>query len=173
MSEQQVLKGKRAYLSGPIEHSDGKDWRAEPKNVLINQFGIDLFDPYVDPKQQWAPMLVQARQEKNYAEMQRIAHDFLRKDLSLVDHSDLIIAYLPRNVATVGTVHEIIVSNTEKKPTLLICPEGKEFISFWYYGFIPLDFMFGSWEELYQYLREVNEGKHKKNDRWAYIYGVI
>jgi nucleoside 2-deoxyribosyltransferase len=166
------LRGKKLYLSGPIEHGAG-NWRDEPKRILTEEFGIDLFDPSADPKQQWVPMLEKARADKNFESIKKIAVKFVRKDLGVVDRSDLIIAYLPHKVATCGTHHEIIFANESKKPTLLICPEGKEFIPIWYYGFISLEFMFGSWEELFDYLREVDAGLHKDNDRWDFVYDLI
>jgi len=169
-----VLRGKRCYLSGPIQYDDtGHNWRKAPKDVLVNEFGLDLFDPFDDPKQQWVPMLMEAQKNKDYETMARISRQFVRKDLCMVDRSDFIISYLPYKIPTTGTHHEVINSSNAKKPTLLICPQGKEFIPLWYYGFIPHEVMFGGWEEVYQYLRDVEAGKQMQNDRWAYIYGNI
>ena len=168
-----VLKNKRAYLSGPIEHDIEENWRIEPTKVFREEFEIELFDPFSDPKQQWVPVLELARKNKDYELMFKIAKAFVRKDLCLVDRSDFIISYLPKGVPTTGTHHEIINSVNAKKSTLLICPQGKEHIPLWYYGFIPHETMFGSWEDLYAYLREVNEGKHKDNDRWSFVYGLV
>ena len=168
------LQNTRGYLSGCIEYDKHeKNWRNEPKRVLIERFKINLFDPFDDPKQQWVAHLKKARDEKNYDEMARIAKAFVRKDLCMVDRSDFLIAYLPHSVPTTGTHHEIINSSNAKKPTLLVCPQGKENLAFWYYGFVPHDMMFGSWEELYNYLDEVNQGLHKNNDKWGFVYGLI
>ena len=167
------LKNKKCYLSGPIEHGSGTNWRIEPKRILKERFGINLFDPFADPKQQWVPALNKARDEKNYEEMRRIAKSFVRKDLSEVDKSDFVIGYLPFKVPTTGTHHEIINSNDRKKPTLLICPTGKQNIPLWYYGFIPHQTMFSSFDELYEYLQEVNDGKHLSNDRWSCVYDLV
>jgi nucleoside 2-deoxyribosyltransferase len=172
--EMSVLENARLYLSGPIENDPSKtNWRNAPTDVLIEEFKINVFDPYADPKQQWVPMLQEARKKKDYDEMRRICKAFVRKDLCMVDRSDFLIAYLPKGVYTTGTHHEIINAHNTKKPTLLVCPEGKEFIPLWYFGFIPHQVMFGSWEDLYKYLREVNVGMHKDNRRWAFLYGLI
>lgn len=169
-----VLKGRRAYLSGPIQYGIDADWRAGPSKVLVEDFGIELFDPFADPKQQWVSVLKQAQQNRDYEEIVRIAKSFVRKDLCLVDRSDFVIAYLPHRVQTTGTHHEIINSNNAKKPTLLVT-NGNDVLNipYWYFGFIPVEFMFPSWEKLYAYLDEVNQGKHKHNNRWSYIYGDI
>ena len=168
------LKGKRVYLSAPIEHeAENANWRDEIKKSLISRFGLEVFDPFADPKQQWAPSLVKAREEKDFETIKRVSKNFVRKDLALVDRADFLIACLPYRVPTTGCVHEIINSNNAKKPTLILCPQGKEKVSFWYWGFVAEECMFGSWDEVFNYLQEVEDGKHKDNDRWAYVYGLI
>lgn len=171
--EGDYLRGRQCYLSGPIEHGETIDWRTDPKRVLREEFGINVFDPYEDPKQQWASPLDHARQQCDYDTMASIARRFVQKDLTVVDNSNMLIAYVPYRVATTGTHHEIIRASDSKKPTMLVCPQGKQYAPLWYYGFIPHHVMFGSWEELYSYLREVNAGQHKDNRRWHYIYGMI
>jgi hypothetical protein len=167
------LAGRQCYLSGAIENGDGPNWRIEPSQRLSDDFGINVFDPFIDPKQQWAVPLRVAREQCDYDEMERIATDFVGKDLSTVTKSDLLIAYLPFKVATTGTTHEIIEAVRCKMPVLLVCPQGKQFNPLWYFGFIKHHYMFGSWEELYAYLAEVDAGNMKHHKRWRLIYGMI
>ncbi len=168
------LSGKSFYLSGPIQHGDNAtNWRLEPKKVLTERFGINIYDPFDDPKQQWLPLLREAKDKKDYEAITKIAKSFVRKDLCMVDRADGVISNLPYKVPTTGTIHEIINSNNSKKPTLLVCEQGKENIPLWFYGFIPIEAMFGSWEELYTYLQEVNDGKHSSNNRWDFICGKL
>ena len=167
------LAGSRGYLGGPIENDQQPDWRIGPKKVLREEFGVNVVDPNEDEKQQWATSLQKARDECDYEEMKRIATQFVQKDLTLVSKMDLVVSYLPYKVATTGTHHEIINSSNNKTPTLLVCPQGKQFIPLWYYGFIPHECMFGSWDDLYEYLREVDAGLHAHNRRWHYLYKLI
>lgn len=167
------LSEKRFYLSGAIEHGTSLNWRIEPKKTLTTKFGLHIYDPFEDPKQQWTDPLMKAKSIKDFDTMARIAKCFVRKDLCMVDRADGLIAYLPYKVPTTGTIHEIINSNNAKKPTLLVCPDGRENIPLWFYGFIPKEVMFGSWDELYVYLDEVNNGLHKDNNRWHFIYGML
>lgn len=168
------LKNQRLYLSGPIEYDQDENWRDSPKKVLVKEFGINLFDPFDDPKQQWVPVLQKAKKEGDYESIVRITRSFVRKDLCMVDRADFTIAYVPHRVPTTGTTHEIINSNNAKKPTLLVTNcEDISNIPLWYFGFIPIEFMFAGWDNLYDYLREVDEGQHKHNNRWSYIYGEI
>ena len=167
-----VLEGTKGYLSGPIENDlTNFNWRIKPLKVLREEFKIDMFDPRADPKQQWLPLLKEARNQKDYNKIAQIAKDFVRKDLAMVDRSDFLIAYLPYQVLTTGTCHEIINSNNSKKPTLLVSNSNDiACIPIWYFGFIPIDCMFANWEDLYEYLRDVNNGKHRTNNRWNFIY---
>jgi hypothetical protein len=168
------LENKRLYLSGPIQFGDGSDWRSEPKKILKDKFGFNVFDPLADPKQQWFSILEEAMATKNYEKVVSIAKMFVRKDLAMVDRADLIIAYVPYKIPTTGVCHEIINSNNAKKPTLLVSNcNDIAYIPIWYFGFIPLEFMFPNWDALFKYLEEVNLGKHKDNYRWSFIYGDI
>lgn len=169
------LKNITCYLSGAIEHANPKDnWRIEPKNIFKNRFGINVFDPNADPKQQKAKALYEAREKNDILKIQSIVKPFVRKDLSKVDECKFLVAYTPYGVPTVGTVHEIINSNNAKKPTLLVSSTGRvSDIPLWYFGFINLEFMFPHWNALYDYLQEVDEGKHMDNDRWSLVYGSI
>src|ERR1051326_9192611 len=117
--ENDYLRGKRIYLSGPIQYNADKTWRDYPSKVLKEKFGVELFDPFSDPKQQYVPLIEHARTQKDVETIVRIAKSFVRKDLCMVDRSDAVAAYLPHNVLTTGTGHEIINSNNAKKPTLL------------------------------------------------------
>jgi nucleoside 2-deoxyribosyltransferase len=168
------LRNKRLYLSGAIEYSKGTNWRIEPKKVLSESFGLDIFDPFDDPKQQFVPVLQQARATKDLKKIQAVSRDFVKKDLYLVGCSDILVANIAPNIPTTGTTDEIIFATRIcKKPTLLVCEEGVENIPFWFFGCVRLEFMFNSWKELYSYLQEVEDGKHKDNDRWSFVYGLI
>lgn len=169
------LRGRKAYLSGAIQYgADGDNWRDIPRKVLVEEFGIDLFDPYSDPKQQWVPVLKKAQAEQDLGTIVQVCKSFVRKDLCAVDRADMLIAYLPVKIPTTGTVHEIINSNNAKKPTLLVTPSSTiTDIPLWYFGFIPPKCMFTGWDALFEYLREVNRGDHRDNNRWSYIYGDI
>jgi nucleoside 2-deoxyribosyltransferase len=175
MANKKYLVGKRAYLSGPIEYDNpNRNWRDDPKKVLTKKFKIDLFDPFADPKQVLTGELNKARDNNDVETIVKIAKGFVRKDLAMVDRADFVIAFLPYKVPTTGTHHEIINSNNAKKPTLLVTNSSSiSAIPLWYFGFIPTEFMFASWDALYEYLNEVNNNKHRHNNRWAFIYGDI
>lgn len=169
------LYNKKVYLSGPIQYDTSNlNWRLDPVHVFTESFGLDVFDPFADPKQQWTSTLKEAQATKDVETIVKIAKRFVRKDLAVVDRSDFVVAYLPHKVCTVGTHHEVISSNSLKKPTLLVTDTNDiTNIPVWYFGFIPVEFMFPKWSSLYEYLNEVNLGHHKNNDRWSYVYGDV
>ena len=169
-----VLRGKHLYLSGPIENGDPtSNWRVEPTNTLSGTFGLNVFDPNSDPKQKWLPELFDARDSCNFDKMAEIATKFVRKDLQIVQRTDILVAYLPKNVATTGTHKEIDEAWDNKIPVLFVCPQGKQYNPAWYFGYIKHKYMFGSFLDLYEYLWEVEDGKHQDDLRWAMVYGLI
>lgn len=162
------------YLSGPIEFGQTENWRIAPTKVLTEEFGINVFDPFSDPKQQWVPILKEAQATKDYGAIVDVTKRFVNKDLLMVDRADFVVAYVPHKVPTTGTVHEIINSNNSKKPTLLVSSTGDiSQIPLWYFGFIPLEFMFPTWDALYSYLRELDTGNTPKHKRWSYVLNKI
>lgn len=166
------LKDKLFYLSSPIEF--GVDnWRYEFKNNLINKFKINIYDPFLDPKQQWTKQILKARKEKNYDKISSIAKNFVLKDYLMVDKADGLIAYLPYRVPTIGVHYEISRSLNSNKPTFLICPEGKELLPVWYYGIINHKNMFGNFSDFYEYLEKINNGQIKNDDSLLAIYNKI
>lgn len=166
------LTNKRCYLSGPIEHAS-TDWRIYPTKVLTEEFGVDLYNPFGDPKHQWKDRLIEARNNKDLKTIRNIAKKFVRKDLAMIDRSDFLVCFLPLNVATYGTCHELINSVNAKKPSLIVGTDHIVNIPFWFHGFIDQALMFASWDELFVYLKEVDEGKHKDNDKWSFVYGLV
>lgn len=165
-----ILANKRLYLSSPIEYCKDASWRPWVKEVLANEFKLRVLDPNDDPKQKEAVKLPPLKEQGNYGEVRRIVKNFVRMDLSIVDRADIFIAYVPHKVPTTGCVHEIVNSNNAKKPTLLVEGQSKNRLASWYFGFIPDHFMFGKWEELFDFLRDVNAGKYEQDNRWWFLY---
>lgn len=168
------LQDKRFYLSSPIEHAPNEtNWVKDISKVLKNEFKIEVFNPIEDKKQQWAPQLKKYKEERNFKGVRKIAKKFVKKDLGLVCRSDVLVAFLPYKICTTGVYHEIIQANLEKKPTLLVSDSGIQNIPAWFFGFIPLRYMFDDVDCLYKYLRKVDSGKCKKDSRWWFTYNMI
>lgn len=168
------LSGKRCYISSAIEFSQDNSWRKDIIEKLITEFKLDVFDPWSDPKQQYTEKIQEAKKEKDFETIAKIAKSFVRKDLAQVDRSDLLIAFLKHGVPSFGVCHEIVVSNMAKKPSLIVSlDDDKTKLPIWFYGFINHNHMFDGANDLYRFLHKVNDGKMKDNDRWAFIYDLL
>jgi hypothetical protein len=195
-------KGALCYLSGPITHDTSTtNWRPPVMNTLRERFGVSIFDPFSDPKQNKTGAIKAAKEAQDKQEVQRLVSGFVRKDLAVVDRSDFVLArfaykhvYFPEDlvpelfcndevamkplarllqVPTTGTIHEIINSDLYHKPTLLVSECGWWTLPEWLLGFIPTRYWFSSFEEVYDYLQDVDRGKHMNDDRWALVYGLV
>lgn len=168
-----ALSKTKAYLSGPIQYDDGPNWRPTVIKHLSEEFGIDVFDPFSDEKQMHSTKLKEALSLENYDEVELIATRFVKKDLAVIDRCDFLIAYNPHGVQTTGTPCEVHHAVQLKKPVMIVCPQGKSSASLWYFGYIRHEYIFGGWEDCYNYLREVDDCKHTHNHRWWYVYHMV
>lgn len=144
MDQQNFLSGARVYLSGPMDfvasRADEKKlgWRNRVGDFLRAQ-GAIVFDPWFKPGVRGAQQYgledvnsTEVREEWTFERGQRgderralCAEKFwetLHIDLRMVDTSDFTIAYVPTNIYSVGTVHEIVLSRLQSKPVLFVSP---------------------------------------------------
>ena len=142
--EHHFLRGARVYLSGPMDfvasRADEKKlgWRNRVGDFLRAQ-GAIVFDPWFKPgvrgMQQYGledVHSINVREEWTFEKGQggderraRCAAKFwetLHVDLRMVDTSDFTIAYVPTNIYSVGTVHEIVLARLQWKPVLFVSP---------------------------------------------------
>ena len=120
------LKGSITYLCGPIDNvdDDGVIWRKQIGEKLSARYGMKVLDPTDKPfknqtlkyeeigvEKQYAHNL---KAEGRYAELAEKFKGIVRADLRCVDLSDVLIAYLPKDVLMCGTIHEIVVSSHSK-----------------------------------------------------------
>jgi hypothetical protein len=106
---------------------------------FLRSFGAVVFDPWekpavcglhqygledvhtIDARERWTFAQGQAGDEARA----QCAEEFwqtLHIDLRMVDTSDFTIAYVPTNIYSVGTVHEIVLSRLQWKPVLFVSP---------------------------------------------------
>lgn len=140
-----LLRDARVYLSGPMDFVASREeemkfgWRARIGGFLTN-LGVTVFDPWHKPeihglheygretpettrtRDRWtfAPDEAGARARSDCADTFWPA---LHIDLRIVDTTDFVIAYVPTNIYSVGTVHEIVLARTQRKPVLFVSPK--------------------------------------------------
>lgn len=144
MSRNNLLRGTRIYLSGPMDFVASREvekqfgWRNRITHYLQSR-GAIVFDPWNKPEIRG---LEGYGREDEHSHATRAAWTFedsregalargrcaewfwpiMHIDLRLVDVADFVIAYVPTNIYSVGTPHEIIIARQQHKPVLMVCP---------------------------------------------------
>lgn len=139
-----LLRDARVYLSGPMDFVASREaekkfgWRNRVSEFL-QELGVTVFDPWFKPEIQGVKEY--GREDETTAKVRTqwsfdpsekgakarasCADHFwpaLHMDLRMVDTSDFVVAYVPTNVYSVGTPHEIILCRLERKPVLFVSP---------------------------------------------------
>lgn len=161
------LRNKTVYLAGSIHHNDedsGITWR-ENITPKLEEFGINVIDPCkktingkgeVGDDKEYLKNLIK---EGNFGKVREVFFPILKADLRCVDISHFIIVNYRPSVRHVGTIHEIVMANIEKKPILLHFPKNEiEDFNPWISCIIKEKHIFTDWNKLFEYLDEVNEG---------------
>src|SRR5689334_10207363 len=126
-----LLRDSRVYLSGPMDFVASREeemkfgWRARIGGFLTS-LGVTVFDPWHKPEihglheyGRETPETTRTRDRWTFAygevgakARSDCAETFwpaLHIDLRIVDTTDFVIAYVPTNIYSVGTVHEIVL----------------------------------------------------------------
>ena len=144
LGKPKLLRDARVYLSGPMDFVASREsekkfgWRNRVSEFL-REFGVTVFDPWFKPemygikeygredettakvREQWSF----EPSEKGAEARASCADSFwpaLHMDLRMVDTSDFLVAYVPTNVYSVGTPHEIILCRQQRRPVLFVSP---------------------------------------------------
>lgn len=161
------LKGKTVYLAGSIHHNDedsGVGWR-ESITPKLEKYGLNVIDPCkqtmngVGEIGQDKELLKQLIKEKNFKKVKEIFFPILKKDLRCVDVSHFIIVNYRPVIRHIGTIHELVLANIEKKPVLLYYPP-EEISDFnpWIACLIKERHIFDNWDIMLEYISEVDKG---------------
>ena len=113
------LKNKRLYLSA-YQNDIDPTWRNSRLKFNWIDSALMFLIQTLTRNNNGKPNLAFAKLKCDFDEMSRIAKLFVRKDMQLVQRADIVVAYLPPDVPTTGTHHEIINSWSYKNPTLLV-----------------------------------------------------
>lgn len=143
-ARENLLQGTRVYLSGPMDFVGSRvvekflGWRAILTPIL-RAIGITVLDPWNKPAIRghseygqegilpskaeyetdfWTNPETRARFEKDFWETVHI-------DCRMTDVSDFLISFVPTNIYSVGTVHEIVLARSQFKPVLFVSPPVK------------------------------------------------
>ena len=171
------LTGMRTYLAGAMDRvaDGGVGWRNRISPIL-KSMGVTVLNPCDKPVE------VGLEDEGTRGEIEFLKrnkqYDKIRKeygvirtlDLRCVDISDFIIASIDTNVHACGTYEEISVANSQKKPVLIWCQQGKKNAPNWLFFMLPHQHIFSSLDELLEYLVNIDTGRDIKHyKRWFFF----
>lgn len=170
-----LLKDSRVYLCGGMEKApdNGAHWRQNLKPFL-RSLGIKIFDPTNKPieighekfeDRNYHKLL---RERQDYDEIAKVSKIIRRVDLRMVSICDFLIVNIDTEISTCGTWEELFLANSQKKPILMHCEQGKQNCPFWLFGTIPHWNIFDSWDEIKDYLTSINFGY--SNDERFYFF---
>lgn len=142
-----LLDGSRVYLSGPMDFIGSRviekylGWRSII-TPIFKALNVLVMDPWnkpmikgLDPKNEYGKEGVhrdKSKYERDFwtnpetrALYETEFWETVHIDLRMTDISDFMLAFVPTNIYSVGTVHEILTAKSQKKPTLLVSPPIK------------------------------------------------
>lgn len=158
------LHGKTVYLSGSIHDSEtsGITWRNNVTPTLL-KFGLTVLDPCkttlnafseINEDKETIKSLI--KQEKFYKVKEKF-FPILKKDLRCVDLAHFIIFMYQPSLKHVGTIHEIVMANIEKKPILMYYPKDElDYFNPWIACLIKPNHFFSNWEDMFNYLKDID-----------------
>lgn len=173
------LKSLRCYLAGPIDNApdDGVGWRLA-LYPLLQELGCTILDPCDKPIKEAKyreiddekRAMMALKSNGRYLELAQRMKPIVHYDLRMVDISDFVVAYLHPKVPVFGTVHEIVNSLNQRKPTLVVVEGGKKNAPNWLFGIMDYHFIFDSFEELAVYLKQLDDGTIAGDlSRWVFF----
>ncbi len=173
------LNNHRVYLAGPIDHAsdDGVGWREE-LTPYLEKMGLTILDPTDKPVSQCRyneigdeKLHIQKLVNlKRWDELRTMAKEIVLVDLRMVEVSDFMIAYIDKDIHICGTYDEIFESLRRRKPTLIVHKGGKSQMSMWLRGKMNHNFVFDTFDELYDYLEALHDGTVEPDyTRWVFF----
>lgn len=142
--KENVLSGSTVYLSGPMDfvasRTEEKEfgWRNRISQFL-RRYGVTVYDPWYKPdvkgmkhygkedefstnkRNNWT-YANNKEGDKTRAELCSEFWPTLHIDLRMTDTADFLVAFVPTNIYSVGTVHEIAMARQQHKPVLFVSP---------------------------------------------------
>lgn len=143
-NKENVLSGSTVYLSGPMDFVASRKaeketgWRNRVTQFL-QRYGVKVYDPWYKPlakglgnygkedefstarRKEWT-YENSAQGDKTRAELCSEFWPTLHIDLRMTDTADFLVAFVPTNIYSVGTVHEIVMARMQQKPVLFVSP---------------------------------------------------
>ena len=165
------------YLCGAMDRvpDGGIGWR-HWITPLIKDMGIGVLDPSNKPTTfaqedfHFREKINLQKVEQKFEEVRQSMRDIAAIDLRMVDIAHFVIMYMDIDVHMCGSYHEAFVAIQQKKPLLTVCKQGKSHVPNWMFGVMPHQHMFDGWDEMLNYINNVNLGYAQEHyNRWRFF----
>ncbi len=171
------LKGSICYLSGPMDNAKdgGIGWRKEVTPKLW-EMGIGTFNPCdkpcigYDENVEFRQQLATAKQKEEWEELKLLTKGIVGVDLRMVHLSSFLIMYIDMDIFMFGTSIEFAWAIQQRKPVLIVCKQGKKYIPFFAFGVNPVEMMFDNFDDMFVYLKYIDESPVIDNKRRWYFF---
>lgn len=170
----QYLTGKTVYLTGNIHVTTNNDygmgWRDKITPLLQKKYSLNVLDPSklgivnMAKEQQYYCDLIKSR---DFTKVKKEFYKIVRKDLKAVDKSDFIIFNHNPNLPTIGSMHELVNSTNQKKPSLIMCEEQYvDKLNPWLLTMIKPQWLFTDWISMFNYLDNIHKTGIVETSHW-------
>lgn len=171
-----ILKKTKAYLCGPLQYDDGRPWR-EDMQKFLNSLDIQVFNPFDSPflnSPEENEEVHKVLAEKQKSGDHQYVHEYFKKirrfDLAQVDAATFIVCHYNPNVHTVGTLEELFVANSQRKPIFIHMEGGVEKTPYWLAGVFKPKHFYNTFDEMKNMLAAINSGEVEiDSDRWRLL----
>lgn len=172
------LANHRIYLAGPIDRCPnlGIDWRLYISQILEKKYYAIPYNPMAKPllypiadEHEKRELRKQWKEKGDFQQLKNFMWDIRHVDLRMTDRSDAGIFYVDLDIHSCGTYEELTRMNMSKKPCLVMCKQGINHMPDWIIGKLPIETLFGSWDDLISYLDQVDFGVASDLDRWIFF----
>lgn len=173
------LSKTRVYCAGPIQFAKkGEDvWRKTVAKKLKKAKIIvwsPLTTPFLNFRLEDSALKAQIKsclESRDFDGVSSLMKQIVRRDLSMVDKCDFLIAHIDPNVYTCGTYHEIFIAVNQRKP-VFIFTEDKAKIPSWLFGVLPHENIFESLDSLINHILRIDSGAEAINNKYWKLVDV-
>ena len=110
------------------------------------------------------------KKSERFYELTDRMKEIVHYDLRMVDISDFVVVYIDPEIFIFGTIHELLNSLHQRKPTLVVIEGGKKNACNWLFGIMDFNFMFDSFDELKEFLTHIDNGTIEADlSRWVFF----
>jgi len=171
-----LLNKTIVYTVGAMEFENGRGWRQEAA-IWLSEMGIRVLDPYKKPflfapseEEDDHAKLKEKLQNGDYEFVHQHMKEIIRYDLACVDRSDFILAYIDPAVNTIGSINELSLARSLRKPVFVVVNGGIKKCPLWLLGMFKPNYFYSSFEEVRKVLTDINNGVIlPSSDRWRLL----